>query len=325
MGYISEILSDQKIEKIAYTKGASYQQGRMCARTKTLLSVIDQHKVPTKFLRIPERFLGGTAQFKEPEIVRALQAHFRSDQVDHLRRFLESLLEHSIRVNRARHEGKIGLSIFLPTSEILHAFKRKTRRTLQKTKRGGSSTIIESVDPTKPSQLATVAPWEREAVAEIYEYPWKSQKNSVDAFEKKAPLERNYNQFGHEISEIIASQWEAKQRVLRATKHRIEAYPDNRGDPLFKKLNWVRDKLSAVALLEEISPDSRGEFTPYSILPPRISKGKELEPTLISVLFKDGRLATYFPHCARLLAQWEVLKPAEAPGDPVVSKGSPER
>jgi hypothetical protein len=311
MGYISEILSDQKIERISYTKGASYQQGRMCARVKTLLSVLDQHKVPTKFLKIPQRYLGGTSQFREPEIVRALQAHFKSDQVPHLRRLLESLLEHSIRVDRERHKGKIGISVFLPTSEILHAFKRKTRKTQQKSRRGGSTTIIESVDPTKPSQLATVAPWEQDAVSEVYEYPWEQQKKLIEDFEKMSPIDRNYNDLGERISDIVNKQWEAKQRVLRATKHRIEAYPDNRDDQLFKKLNWVRKKLAEFALIEGIPLDGRDEFSPYSILPPRISRKDVFEATSIEVLYKDGRLKTTFPQTARLLAAWENLKAKE--------------
>jgi hypothetical protein len=307
MGYITEILSDQKIEKISYTKGASYQQGRMCARTKTLLSVLDQHKVPAKFLKIPERYLGGVTKFKEPEIIRALQTHFKNDKVQHLRRFLESLLEHSIRVDRSRHEGKIGINVFLPTSEILHVFKRKTRKTLQKNRRGGMTTVIESIDPTKPSQLATVAPWEREIISEVYERPWDLQKKTIDEFEKKSSIERNYNEFGQYLAESINKQWEAKQRVLRATKHRIEAYPGKREDLLFKKLNWVRETLTEYAVLEGIPHAARREFTPYSILPSKISLTGEFEPTPVEVLKTDGRLALHFPHTDRLLSAWEKL------------------
>jgi hypothetical protein len=307
MGYITEILSDQKIEKISYTKGASYQQGRMCARTKTLLSVLDQHKVPSKFLKIPERYLGGVSKFKEPEIIRALQSHFKNDKVDHLRRFLESLLEHSIRVDRARHEGKIGINVFLPTSEILHVFKRKTRRTLQKNRRGGSTTIVESIDPTKPSQLATVAPWEREIVSEMYEHSWDYQKKLIDDFEKIPAINRNYNDFGQQLSETVNKQWEAKQRVLRATKHRIEAYPGKRDELLFKKLNWVRESLSSFAILEGIPDKNWQEFSPYSILPSRVSVTGAFEPTPIDVLRKDGRMSTHFPHTDRLLSAWETM------------------
>jgi hypothetical protein len=325
MGYITEIISNQRIEKISFTKGASYQIGRMCARTKTLLSVLDQQKVPTKFLKIPERYLGGTAKFKEPEIIRALQTYFKSDQVEHLRRLLESLLEHSIRVNREKHEGKIGLNVFLPASEILHAFKRKTRKTLQKTKRGNSVTVVESVDPTKPSQLATVAPWERDVISEIYEDSWNYQKKLIADFEKQPALSRDYNDLGKHISEIVGKQWEAKQRVLRATKHRIEGYTGKQDDPLFKKLNWVRSTLSEWATLERVPAVARPDFDPYLVLPPRISKAPELESTSLDTLVKEDRVKAYFPHTARLLKVWESLsEAAKGPEDPS-AKSIPER
>jgi hypothetical protein len=309
MGYITEILSDQKIEKISFAKGAAYQLGRMCARTKTLLSVINQHKVPTKFLKIPERYLGGTQQFREPEITRALQTYFKSDQAIHLRHFLESLLEHSIRVNRGKAEGKIGKGVFLPASETLHVFKRKTRRVVQTSKRGGKTTVVEVIDPTKPSQLATIAPWEREAISEIYEYPWETLKKLADEFEETLPMDRDYERFGKKISEMFTLQWQSKQYLLRATKHRLEGYTGDRSDPLFKKLNFVREYLSQYATLEMLPASVRQDFSPYQILPSRISKGKELEATPPDVLYKDKRMATLFPHADRLLSAWEKLLP----------------
>jgi hypothetical protein len=325
MGYITEIISDQKIEKISFAKGAAYQLGRMCARTKTLLSVIDQHKVPTKFLKIPERYLGGTQQFREPEITRALQTYFKSDQAIHLRRFLESLLEHSIRVNRGKAEGKIGKGVFLPASETLHVFKRKTRKVVQTSKRGGKTTVVEVIDPTKPSQLATIAPWEREAVSEIYEYPWETLKKITDEFEETQPMSRDYDKFGKRISELFTLQWQAKQYLLRSTKHRLEGYHGDRGDPLFKKLNYIREYLSKFATLEMVPAEIRQDFSPYQILPSRLSKGKELEATPPEVLYKDKRMVTFFPQTERLLSGWEKLLPVPPWDDSYGGTRIPER
>jgi hypothetical protein len=325
MGYITEILSDQKIERISYTKGASYQIGRMCARTKTLLSVLDQQKVPTKFLKVPARYLGGTMQFKEPEIIRALQSYFRSDEVPHLRRLLEALLEHTIRCDKSRVEGKIGKGVFLPTSETLHVFKRKTRKTVRSSKRGGNTTIVEALDPTKPSQLATVAPWEREAVSEVYEHPWTALKELSDSFDQEEPMSRDYNRFGKKISELIERQWQAKQRLLRSTKHRQEGYTGNRGDPLFKKLNWVRDTLTQFATIEGIPRDALSDFSPYQILPSLLSKGEELSPTAPEVLFKDRRMAVHFPQVDRLLQTWENFTSSLTGEQSPVKKEEPER
>jgi len=243
-------------------------------------------------------------QFKEPEIVRALQAYFRSDEVDHLRRFLEALLEHSVRIDRERVEGKIGKGVFLPTSETLHVFKRKTRKIVRTSKRGGSTTTLEVLDPTKPSQLATVAPWERDAVSEVYESPWDAIKNVMDSFEKTEPMARDYGKFGKKLSELIDQQWQAKQRILRSTKHRLEGYPGNRGDPLFKKLNWMREYLTSKANIESLQKDELSDYNPYQILPSSLSKGTELSPTPPEVLYKDRRMATLFPQVDRLLSSW---------------------
>jgi hypothetical protein len=309
MGYITEILSDQRIERITYAKHSPYQAGRMCARMKILLSVLDQHKVPAKYLKVPERYLGGTMKFKEPEIVRALQMYFRAEEIPHLRLFLEALLEHSIRVNREGVLRKIGVSVFLPTSEILHVFKKKTRKTLQTQRKGKSITVTESLDPTKPSQLATVAPWEREAVTELYEEPWADLKKLVDSFELKGAADRDYNEFGKEVSRLIDKQWEAKQRILRATKHRIEIFSlDKKETQLFKKLNAVREALTTIGVLDACRKDVLPDMDPWQLLPSRILR-RGSEPELPEVLFRDLRMASLFPHVNRLLSTWETIKP----------------
>jgi hypothetical protein len=251
-------------------------------------------------------------KFKEPEIVRALQTYFRSDQVEHLRRFLESLLEHSIRMNREKHEGKIGTSVFLPCSEILHVFKRKARKTLRTSKRGGNTTtVLESVDPTKPSQLATVAPWEREAVREVFEGPWAAEAELIDRFKKERPLDRNYKDYGEKISMIFEQQWSQKQKVLKATKHRLEAYPGNRQDPLYKKLNWVRDSLSSLARLDEVSREGLKDFNPYDLFSGVRATTKEGFTTSLYGLHKSGELGIIFPEVEKLFSAWEEIR---APG-----------
>jgi hypothetical protein len=308
MGYISELLSTQKIERISYTKNSFYQIGRMCARTRLLLAVTDQHKISQKYLKIPERYLGGTVAFKDPEILRALQSLYRAEDAKRIRSLLEGLADHAIRADTAKAKGKIGKSLFLPSSEVIHAFKRRAKKTLTSGKKGRSITTLETIDPTKPSQLATVAPWEREAVAEIYEDPWHELKSLAAKFDELEVAERDYNHFGQKVQKEIETMWTRKQVILKATKHRIEACPLPKETPLFKKLNWVRETLTEWGTLEMVPDKILSDFNPYNIFPPSVTLKGENGPISLVELFKSEKGVNRIPQTARLLAAWEKLQ-----------------
>jgi hypothetical protein len=307
MGYITELLSTQKMERISYNRDSTYQIGRHCARTKSLLMVLDQKRIPTKYLRVPERFLGGTTQFKEPELTRTLRTLVAQTSLEKIESLLHNLTAFSVRSNVEMVRAKIGENLFLPSSEFVHSLKRRVTRTIVTAgrKKGISSTT--TVDATKPSQLATVGNWERDAIIELFEKPWESEQKLLHEFNKTRGVERNYSEFATRLSQILDLQWSCKQQVLRRTRHRIELYPEDRDAAQWKKLNWMRKILSEFTTLDRIPANLLTEFNPY----PLIGVEKITLPDgfthTISGLYQAKKLNAIHPSCDVLLRSWDNL------------------
>jgi hypothetical protein len=310
MGYITELLSNQKIERISYDKDSLYRQGRSCARAKILLSVIDQQKCPSKFLKIPERYLGGTAQWGEPEEKRVLRTYIGKDQLERVDTLLKNLTSLVVKTRREQVWEKIGENLFIPMSEFLHLHKRRVRESVKR--RGKSVTqTIRTIDPTKPSQLATVAPWERLMVSELYEKLWNHEQELLESIKKMDPRHANYVDLGNKLTQIYNAQWDAKQEMLRRTKSRLAGYPGNLGDPLWKKLNWCRETLQDLATLESAS-SYKEEFNPYKLLPTQEIR-VEKKPYSLSALHKEGKLVMLYPQTDSLLSEWDTYASRPAP------------
>jgi hypothetical protein len=314
MGYISELLSTQRVERISYSRDSTYQTGRACARTKLLLGVMDPLKVPTKFLKIPDRFLGGTQEFRESELTRSLRIFFPAADVDRIERLLHNLTSHTLRVRRQVTLAKMGENLFQPVSEFLHAFKRKTRRNVQAKRGKKISSVLISIDPTKPSQLATIAPWERNAVSEVFEDSWKSEKDLISQFEELKGFDRNYKDFGDRITKIFDTQWNVKQKVLRQTKHRLSGYPGDKEAKQFLKLNWIRDLLSTWASIESVPRELYRDMDPSSIFSGhRVLTKDKFEISLLA-LKENEEVAQLYPEVSRLLSTWDsITKTSSAP------------
>jgi hypothetical protein len=306
MGYISELISNQRIEKISYNRDSAYQQGRHCARTKTLLMVIDHKQCPSKYLKIPQRYLGGTMQFKEPEITRILRTIVKGTILERVETLLHNLAKHCVKQCLVEVRNKIGENLFIPSSEFVHSLKRRVTRTAIGPKKR-QIVVSETIDPTKPSQIATAAPWERDSFQEIYEDPWKEEEKLIQEFNKIPGLGRNYPRFAQRLAQIFDEQWSSKQRILRRTRHRLEGYPGDRGDPLWKKLNWIRQTLIEFNTLDRVPTNIRQEFNPYGTIgPEKIPQPDGLAAT-IAALHKNDNLASIYPAAEVLLQQWDTL------------------
>jgi hypothetical protein len=308
MGYITELLSSQRMERITYNKDSAYHLGRQCARTKLLLMVTNPENVPQRFLKVPERFIGGTQSFKEPELIRQLRANVSADLVEKLDRLLHNLTSFTVRIDKERVKGKIGDSLFVPVSEFIHSFKRKVGRTATKAKKRQQNVVYEPVDPTKPSQLATVAPWEREMIAEIFEDPWNQLQHLIDEFSKTHPLERNYSKFTELIRKIVEQQWEQKQKILRRTRRRLDLVPESIGEELWKKLNWMREYLNEKADIKNLGENLYYLFDPYEL----IGTIEVIDPSdkftyNIHSLHKQGKLLQFYPHTYANIRVWEEI------------------
>jgi hypothetical protein len=308
MGYLTELLSTQRVERISYNRDSTYQIGRHCARTKILLMAIDQKKIPTKYLKIPSRYLGGTEQFKEPEVTRVLRTLIASSILERIEALLHNLASYAVRHNLAKVRNKLGENLFCSSSEFVHSLKRRvTKLVTSGTRRRGISKV-ETVDPTKPSQLATVAPWERNSISEIFEDPWEKEKNLIKEFEEIPGLDRDYPEYARKLGHILDQQWGAKQQILRLTRHRLEAYPEKRDAPLWQKLNWIRGYLIELGTLERLPGDILPDFNPYSL----IGSEKVSEPdgfiNTVSGLHKANRLSAIYPSAEELLQRWDTYR-----------------
>jgi len=307
MGYITELLSTQKMEKISYNRDSAYQIGRHCARTKTLLMAIDQKKIPTKYLRIPDRYLGGTVQFKEPELTRSLRTLVAQSILEKVETLLHNLAAFSVRSNAEMVRAKIGENLFLPSSEFVHSLKRRVTRTVVTAGRRKGISTTATVDATKPSQLATVGAWERDAISELYERPWKNEHTLLQKFIETPGIERNYSEFASKLMQILDDQWASKQQVLRRTRHRVELYPEDRDASQWKKLNWIRKILTEFTTLDRIPTKYLVEFNPIPLIGvEKVSLPDGFVHT-ISGLYESKKLSSIYPSCDVLLRSWSTL------------------
>jgi len=318
MGYVTELLSNQKIERITYNKDSSYQNGRMCARVKLILGSINPSMTPTKYIRIPARYLGGTEQFKESEFIRSLRTYIAAKDVDLVAKLLNNLAGLILTTRSDEVKAKLGNSLLMPHSEFLHVFKRKTTRS-DNSKKGKPKVTLVTIDPTKPSQLATVAPWERDAVAEMFEYPWLQEKRLIEEYDNTPGFNRNYKELSNRVVKIFEEQWKSKQKVLRLTKHRLGGYPI-KDDPLFKKLNWMRETLTKWASLDEVPDAARPDFNPWTTYGAEKVSDHEGYVSSLHVLFERGELERTLPQMEKLFSAWEERRGVLA--DPVGSENA---
>lgn len=307
MGYITELLSNQVIKQIRHSKDSPYSLGRACARVKLLMACVDQSRIPSTFLQVPDRFLGGISQFKEPEISRALKTYFTATDAQHIERLLQILSSHLIKVDKQGVRSKMDESLFMPPESVVNKAKRHVTVT-ERTVKGRPKVVSQTVTPTKPSQLATVAPWERLSISELYERSWEEERCLIEDFKKVHHLDRDYIGFRKKLSGVFEKQWGSKQSILRATTHRLAGYPGDRNDPLYRKLNWVRDTLRQFSSLESLPREMSLDFNPSMLIPKSqiVSEDGKAYPYLQYLNGEEGK--DRFPATCQLLDAWERLQ-----------------
>jgi hypothetical protein len=309
MGYVSELLSDQKIAKISYTRSSFYQLGRMLARAKLVQFVCTDRAIPMKFVQVPKRFMGGTTEFQEPESIRTLKSLISGD-VELIDTLLKNLASHVYKTQKDRVKNKLDISLFTSFPEFVHMFERRARVQSKKGRGGKITSSFSTIKPTKPTMLTTVANWEKSAIYELYEDPWKDLYILRDEYMSTNPLDRPYNQYVKRISVIIDQEWTNKQVLLRKTSHRLALanLPDSAS--LWQKLNKVRETLTEFKSLEACDINVLRRYVrAYDILPSgdTIVEGGFRKSWLQA--FKDGDLDSKFPDTSRLIRSYtEIIK-----------------
>jgi hypothetical protein len=274
------------------------------------MSIIEQQKIPSTYLRIPDRFLGGISQFKEPELIRALKTYYTAEDAKHIERLLQTLSTHLGRVQRETIVAKLDEGLLVPVEQVVNMAKRHVRTT-EKSARGRSKTVIQAVTPTRPSQLATVAKWEKPMISELYEGPWDDETKLIEEFREGNPFSRNYVDFRKKLAKVFESQWSGKQCVLRATTHRLANYPGSRDDPLYRKLNWIRDILKQYGSVDQLKPAERTDFDPNMLIPLKTTSVEGKVYTFSEFLRTTPGVLRY-PSTGQLLALWDGLQTANA-------------
>jgi len=304
MGYVSELLSDQKIVKISFQKNSYYQLGRMLARAKLLEFVTTDLKIPMKYIQVPSRYLGGTTEFQEPESIRTLKSLISGD-VELINDLLKNLAAHVYKTQGSQVRQKIDASLFTAFPEFVHMFERRARVESKKGK-GKKKTSYSTIKATKPSTLTTVAPWEREAVQELYDSPWHDLAALEKEFNKAPPLERNYNALAVKLTNIINDQWSSKQTLLRKTNHRLAltGLPDT--TPLWQQLNRARSILAEFKSIDNCDRKALSStIIAYDILPAGLVTLQDGFKTSWVQAFKDGALASTYPATTRLIGTYQ--------------------
>jgi hypothetical protein len=314
MGYITELLSDQKIAKIQYSKSSYYQLGRMLARAKLLQLACNDLQIPQKYVVLPSRFYGGTAEFKESELSRTLKS-LVADDVNILDDLLRNLAVHAYKAETNKVWSKLDGSLFIPFAEFVHMHERRAKKE-SKSKKGKTSVSYTTIKATKPSVLATVAPWERDSVAELYDGPWTDLHTLEEEFKKTPPLKINYTAMSKKLTDIVEKQWSNKQLVLRKTNHRTVMCSDKEA-PLWKKLNEAKSIIAEYKTMEAVPVEDRLLLSPYMLLPTGNVSLPDGYTATYSTAFKEGMLQDRYPMMSTLIDTFELQMKPEGGNTPL--------
>jgi len=267
--------------------------------------VAANRKIPLKYVQIPSRFLGGTAEFQEPESLRTLKSLISGD-IELINTLLKNLAAHVYKTQAVQVEQKIDSSLFTAFPEFVHMFERRARVENKKGRAGKVKTSYTTIKATKPSTLSTIAPWEKEACQELYDSPWQELADLEKDYNNSAPLDRDYAGMAQRATTIINAQWSSKQNLLRKTNHRLAVTGLTDSVPLWQRLNRVRQFLSEQKSIETCDRETlRRIVRVYDIIPAGYITLKDGFKTNWETALKNGDLTTRYPATSRIIAAYE--------------------
>jgi hypothetical protein len=262
---------------------------------------------------VPARFLGGSTEFQEPEIIRTLKSLISGD-IELISDLLKNLAAHVYKTRRIQVKQKIDASLFTAFPEFVHMFERRARVESKVSRGRKIKSSYSTIKATKPSTLTTVAPWERDAVQELYDSPWHDLSELEKEFNKTQPLERDYNALSVKLTNIINAQWSNKQILLRKTNHRLVLSGLSDATPLWQRLNKVRGTLAEFKTMEACDNETMSRIiVAYDILPLGQTTLSDGFTTTWSQAFKDGALADKYPATTRLIQSYQKRVTPELP------------
>jgi hypothetical protein len=314
MGYISELLSNQTIAKVSYTKTSYYQLGRALARAKLLQFVATDCNIPLKYFQIPGRFLGGTTEFQDPESIRTLKTLLSGD-VERIDDLLKNLAAHVWKTQCEQVKSKIDESLLMAFPEFVHMHERRARVQSKKGRGGRVITTFSTIKPTKPSTLSTVAPWEKESVQELWDSPWDELQSLEKEYINTPPLDRKYAELSNKLTSIINDMWQHKQIMLRKTQHRLVLSKLSDQTPLWQRLNATRANLSESKSIDTCDVEILFRtISVYDILPSGFTTLEDGLKTSWVTALKEGHLTARYPQTSRLIRRYDdIISPPSEP------------
>jgi hypothetical protein len=216
-GYVSELLSHERVAGIHYAKDKPYQNGRACARyelLKCLTSAANQNN-----LRNIPKELSGEGKKLQPyllSIVTTFVIEKERKNIFDLLKFMASLTSKETFTK----DKFVQENFFINFDALLNKHKR-TQKVEKKTKKGKITLDTSTLNPTKPSTLSTIFGFEKDAVKELYDSPfYKIEKLRKDFNDVKDILNADIAKFEKEIQESYNEQWRNKSFVLKITRVR---------------------------------------------------------------------------------------------------------
>jgi hypothetical protein len=301
-GFFAEMISLQKVSSITYSKESPFINGRSAARYEILKACVSSTNQP--FIKnIPEDIKGTK---KTPGILyRMISVRYEARDIKDVLAFLHGMVG-IVATYSDYGFGKYEFRSFLPSfADLMHACKHTRKRVVGKGKRAVTQAI--AINPTKPSQVKTVTPYERDAVKELYETPWHlilEARKRYDSAMSFADIDRS--KLMKFLKDTINSQWANKQLVLSLTKSRT-VFKDEAGRPLDRKasISATQKKLASVK-----DKTSYGEFCKWEksvkVFPSGPYKDeKENTFTSFTAYVKTSAGQERYPKCYSLLETFE--------------------
>jgi len=293
-GFFEELTSKKKVTKIHFSKSNIFQNGRAAARYECLKSLTPADN--QSWLRHIHKEITGDQKQIKPILERMIGKRFEEKERQDAFHFVKDLAGLVTTLKDYGLEKFEMKNFFDSFGDHLASCKRKKRK-FEKTNRRTKEKLT-TVSATKPSVLKTVLPFEKSAVEELWEEPWKKLEVLRLLFEKTKPHLVDRSSLLKKIRKIIDDQWRNKQVVLRQTKHRtVPLGPTARFN---ENINNTAKVLSVIktedAYLSYIAQKERT----VAIFPvgPFVD-GKETHTSFIAFLNSEGK--ERYPMCSAIL------------------------
>lgn len=319
-GWLEELFVSTKITSILFEAGKPRANGAACAQAMILRSCTLSTKIsPHYFPKIHIRFWGGDKHFPLPEEHASLKLTGIDDkQVERTLEFLRYATIIYLKKYKEVAKARIDGSLFMQLSSLVNACKKRVQREVKKTTGKGKRKAPEyesvKLEATKPSQLASIAPWEIKAVQEVLEAPWKASTRYQAEIKDfwKDPLTIDFLAIKKNLQTLEQDKWKAKTLVASRTSFRMEAIARSDKDTDMDIRVKLRERLTTLetfqkAMMNNVDKDIIFRyFDPNELFLGRITdygpKYDKLE-TEIDVSIKEFRAE--YPELTAQLLQWE--------------------